>query len=200
MRRKSWWWIWIKTQLRGRLPTRQSACVLPVPELKRGFSSNGKKRTNRVVDLTTFSRPSRRSTRASPDAIAYEPKRGEIYVFNHRGNSATVIEAKSAKVVATIALGGSPNSRWQMRMRAVFTATSKIRTRPCDRYDEDEVAARWPLAPGEEPADWHRVDAAHHRLFAVCNNKMLVMLNNEIGKSYCDGADRLRAQMVVRSM
>ena len=40
--------------------------------------------------------------------MVYDGKRGEVYVFNHTGNSATVIDAKTAKVVATISLGGSP--------------------------------------------------------------------------------------------
>ena len=61
-----------------------------------------------MVDLTTLKTIAKVETGESPDAMAYEPKSGEVYIFNHRGNSATVIEAKSAKVVTTIELGGSP--------------------------------------------------------------------------------------------
>jgi YVTN family beta-propeller protein len=155
---------------------------LPLPELKRGFSSNGKENKSSVVDLTTLKTIAKVDTGENPDAIAYEPKSREIYVFNHRGNSVTVIEAKSAKAVTTIALDGNPE----------FGVTDVDAGRVyCNLEDKSEVAAidtarhevvaRWPLAPGTEPTGI-ALDAAHHRLFAACSNKMLVMLNTETGK------------------
>ena len=79
---------------------------MPVPELQRGFSSNGKESKSSIVDLATLKTLSKIETGQNPDAIAYEPQRGEVYIFNHTGNSVTVIDAKQAKVVATIPLGG----------------------------------------------------------------------------------------------
>src|SRR5437879_9826428 len=78
-----------------------------VPEFQRGFSSNGKEAKSSVVDLITLKTISKIDTGQSPDAIVYEPRHREVYVFNHTGNSATVIDAKSAAVSATISLGGS---------------------------------------------------------------------------------------------
>lgn len=155
---------------------------LPMPELKRGFSSNGKENKSSVVDLTTLRTIAKIATGESPDAIVYESKRSEVYVFNHRGNSATVIDAKSAKVVATIELGGSPE------FGAADTDAGRVYCNLEDKNEtvaidttKHEVAARWPLAPGAEPTGI-ALDAAHHRLFAACNNKMLVMLDTETGK------------------
>jgi len=79
-----------------------------VPELQRGFSSNGKEDKASVVDLKTLQTTSKIDTGPNPDAIVYEPKRHEVYVFNHTGNSCTVIDPKSASVITTIQLGGSP--------------------------------------------------------------------------------------------
>src|SRR5947207_7357400 len=79
-----------------------------VPEVQRGFSSNGKESKSSVVDLTTRRMISQIDTGQNPDAIVYEPRHREVYVFNHTGNSATVIDAQSATVSATISLGGSP--------------------------------------------------------------------------------------------
>ena len=45
-----------------------------------------------------------------------------------------------------------------------------------------EVVAHWPLAPGEEPTGI-ALDAAHHRFFSTCHNKMMVMLDTETAKS-----------------
>jgi YVTN family beta-propeller protein len=153
-----------------------------VPELQRGFSSNGKEAKASVIDLKTLATISKVDTGEGPDALAYEPKRGEMYIFNHRGNSATVIDAKTAKVVSTIPLGGSPE------FAAADSAAGRIY---CNLEDKSEVAvideakhevtARWPLAPGEEPTGI-ALDAVHHRLFVTCHNKMMAMLDTATGK------------------
>ncbi len=155
---------------------------LPLPGSNRGFSSNGKENKSSIVDLTTLKTVAKINTGESPDAIVYEPKKSEVYIFNHRGNSVTVIEPKSAKVVTTIALGGMPE------FAVADSGTGRIFCNLEDKSEvvaidtaKHEVAARWPLAPGEEPTGI-ALDAAHHRLFAACNNKMLVMLNTETGK------------------
>src|SRR5256885_8129335 len=81
---------------------------IPVPELQRGFSTNGRENKASVVDLATLKTTSKIDTGDGPDAFAYDAKRSEVYIFNHKGNSATVIDAKNAKVVATIPLAGAP--------------------------------------------------------------------------------------------
>jgi YVTN family beta-propeller protein len=153
-----------------------------VPELQRGFSSNGKESKSSVVDLKTLKTFSKIDTGESPDALVYEPRRGEVYIFNHKGNSAMAVDAKEAKVVTTIPLGGSPE------FAAVDEAAGRIY---CNIEDKNEVAVidaakhevitRWPLDPGEGPSGI-ALDAAHHRLFAGCHNKMMVMLDTETGK------------------
>ena len=153
-----------------------------VPEVQRGFSSNGKEAKSSVVDLITLKTISKIDTGQSPDAIVYEPRHREVYVFNHTGNFATVIDAKSATVSATISLGGSPE------FAAVDEKAGRIY---CNIEDKSEVAvidstkhevvARWPIAPGEEPSGI-ALDAAHHRLFATCHNKMMVTVDTQTGK------------------
>ena len=153
-----------------------------VPEVQRGFSSNGKESKSSVVDLTTLKTISKIDTGQNPDAVVYEPRHGEIYVFNHTGNSVTVIDAKAATVSATIQLGGSPE----------FAVVDEDAGRVyCNIEDKSEVAvidvskhdviARWSLAPGEEPSGI-ALDARHHRLFAGCHNNMMVMVDTQTGK------------------
>src|SRR6266478_2947837 len=153
-----------------------------VPEVQRGFSSNGKESKSSVVDLTTLKTTSKIDTGANPDAVVYEPRHGEVYVFNHTGNSVTVINAKAATVSATIPLGGSPE------FAAVDEAAGRIYCNIEDKsevavidVDKHEVVAHWPLAPGEGPSGI-ALDATHHRLFSGCHNKMMVMLDTESGK------------------
>ena len=78
------------------------------PELGLGFSSNGKEDKSCIVDLKSLATLSKVPTGENPDAIAYDPAKQEVYVFNGRSHSATVFEPKSGKVVATIPLSGKP--------------------------------------------------------------------------------------------
>src|SRR6266566_6658877 len=153
-----------------------------VPELQRGFSSNGKEDKASVVNLKTLQTTSKIDTGSNPDAVVYEPRHGEVYIFNHTGNSVTVINSKTATVSATIPLGGTPE----------FAAVDETAARVyCNIEDKSEVAvidadkhkvvARWSLSPGEGPSVI-ALDATQHRLFSGCHNKMMVMLDTENGK------------------
>src|SRR5256885_4875496 len=155
---------------------------IPVPEVGNGFSTNGRENKSSVVDLATLKTTSKIDTGDGPDAFAYDAKRGEVYIFNHKGNSATVIDAKNTKVVATVQLGGAPE------FGVSDDAAGKVYVNLEDKNEvavidaaKHEVVARWPLAPGTEPTGI-ALDAAHHRLFATCHNKMMEMLDTTSGK------------------
>ena len=152
------------------------------PELGRGFSSNGTESSVSVVDLKTFKTIAKVESGEKPDVILYDPAHFEVYVFNGRGKSATVINAKSNNVVATVPLPGQPE----------FAAIDQLGERVfCNIEDKSEVAvidmkthamtATWPVAPGAEPTGI-AFDAVHHRLFATCHNKMMMMLDSDTGK------------------
>src|SRR4030095_16479984 len=134
-----------------------------VPELGRGFSTNGKASKASVIDLKTLQTITKVETGANPDALVYDPGRGEVYVFNHTGNSATVIDAKTAKVVSTIPLGGSPEFAVIDRAsgRVYCNIEDKSEVVAIDRT-KHEVIAHWPVGPGEEPGGIG-FDPAHHR-------------------------------------
>jgi YVTN family beta-propeller protein len=153
-----------------------------VPEVQRGFSSNGKESKSSVVDLTTLKTTSKINTGSNPDAVVYEPRHGEVYIFNHTGNSVTVINSKTATVSATIPLGGTPEfaAADEKAGRVYCNIEDKSEVAVIDA-DKHEVVARWSLAPGEGPSGI-ALDAAHHRLFSGCHNKMMMMLNTESGK------------------
>src|ERR1700730_15594712 len=155
---------------------------LAVPEVQRGFSTNGKENKSSVVDLKTLRTISKIDTGESPDALVYDSKHSEVYILNHRGNSVSVIDAKTSKVTATISLGGGPE------FAAVDPAADRVYVNIEDKSEvvaidtiKHEVVAHWPLAPGEEPSGI-ALDAAHHRLFSTCHNKMLTMLDAQSGK------------------
>ncbi len=152
------------------------------PELGRGFSSNGQEAKAGIVDLKTLKTLQKVPTGQGPDAILYERRRQEVYTFNGRAHSATVMDARSGAVVATIALPGQPE----------FAATDPSENRVyCNIEDQSVIVAidirghqvvnTWPIAPGEE-ASGMAIDVAHHRLFIGCHNRLMLMLDSTNGK------------------
>lgn len=151
-------------------------------KLGRVFTSNGRENKVSVVDAKTLKTLSKVETGQNPDAIIFEPGQSEVYAFNGHSGSATVIDAKSGKVVATVPLSGKPE---------FAAADPKTHHVFCNLEDKSEVAVidtkshtvttTWPIAPGEE-ASGMAFDAAHHRLFLGCGNKMMVMMDSASGK------------------
>jgi YVTN family beta-propeller protein len=152
------------------------------PELGRGFSSNGREAKASLFDLATLQTISKTETGPNPDAIIYEAGRQEVYTFNGRGNNATVIDAKTGKVTATIPLAGKPEfAAADPQAGRVFcnledksqVAVIDVKTR--------EVVGNWPIAPGEE-ASGMSIDTEHHRLFIGCHNQLMAMIDSTNGK------------------
>ncbi len=150
------------------------------------FTSNGRENRVGVVDGTTLKTLSKVATGANPDAILFEPVRGEIYAFNGRDANVTVFAAASGTVTATIPLGGKPE------FAAADPAAGRVYVNIEDRNEiavldvtSHAVMARWPIAPGTE-ATGLALDAAHHRLFAGCDNQRLIVLDSTTGRFVAD--------------
>jgi len=148
------------------------------PELKRGFTSNGRSSTMTVFDLATLQVTSRvKTTGDNPDAILYEPSTKRVFTFNGRGKNATAFDAAAAgTVLGTIELGGKPEF-------ARFDASGRIFVNLEDKNEVDvldarklTVEARWPLAPCEEPTGM-ALDEKTSRLFVGCGNSLLVVMS-----------------------
>jgi YVTN family beta-propeller protein len=148
------------------------------PDLGVGFSSNGGEAKASVVDLKTLKTITKVPTGENPDAILYEPGRKEVYTFNGRGKSATVFDAKTYQVVATIPLGGKPEfavaDTKAGRVFCNIEDTSELVTLDTATH---KVAARWSLAPAEEPSGL-AIDRENHRLFPGCRAAMLMVDEN----------------------
>lgn len=151
-------------------------------ELGRGFSSNGDEAKVSIVDLKSLATLSKVPTGENPDAIVFDPARKEVYAFNGKGHSATVIAASSGQVVATIPLPGKPE------FSAVDPAAGRVYVNIEDKSTilaidtaTHQVVSTWPIAPGES-ASGMAIDAAHHRLFVGCDNKLMLMVDSTNGK------------------
>jgi len=154
--------------------------VALAPRLGRGFTSNGREGMVTIFDLKSFKELGRVQVGTGPDCILFDPATRRVFTFNGRSQDATAIDAASGKVAGTIALGGRPEF-------AVADGKGKLFV---NLEDKSEILAldahgltvlqRWPLAPGEEPSGL-AFDAAHRRLFSVCSNQKMVILDADSG-------------------
>ncbi|MGD8276604.1 MAG: YncE family protein [Gemmatimonadota bacterium] len=151
-------------------------------DLNRGFASDGRANEVAIVDLSSLQVLSRVGTGENPDGIIYLPDVKEVWAFNGRGHSATVIGAETGDLLATIPLSGKPEF-------AVYDPAAGLVYNNIEDQNEiavidvagHQVVATWPIAPGEA-ASGLAIDLAHHRLFAVCENQLMVMLNSATGE------------------
>jgi YVTN family beta-propeller protein len=159
----------------------------------RGFTSNGREDKVSIVDLKTLKTIAKVDTGANPDAILYEPKHREIYALNHTGHSATVINAASGSVVATIPLAGDAESaQADPALNRVFVNIEDKNSVDVIDITTHKVVATWPVAPAEEPTGM-AIDLERHLLF-VGGGPNTVMIDAKTGKvlasaPICRGTD-----------
>ena len=156
--------------------------IAVAPELNRGFTSNGRENMVGIFDLKTLQTLAKVNTQTNPDAILFEPGQNEVYAFNGRSQSATVISAASGKVAATIPLGGKPEfARADPQAGRVFVNIEDKNEVAVIDTRTHAVVNRLPIAPGEA-ASGLAIDTKNHRLFLGCDNHLMVMLDSTSGK------------------
>jgi DNA-binding beta-propeller fold protein YncE len=151
-------------------------------DIGRGFSSNGGEAKVSIVELASLQTLDKVGTQEGPDGILYEPGRQEVYVFNGRAHSATVIAGPAGKVTATVPLPGKPE------FAAADTAANRVFVNIEDKNEivaidtaQHQIVATWPISPGES-ASGMAFDASNHRLFIGCENKLMLMIDSTNGK------------------
>jgi hypothetical protein len=153
-----------------------------VPELNLAFTSNGGDNSVGVLDLTHQRLLRKTPGGRDPDAILYDPKPRMIYVADHNGKTATLLDPASASAIATISLGGEPeycqaDPDSGLVYQNLQDTSEVVVVDPMKRA----VIRRYKLGPGQGPTGL-ALDAGHHRLFASTGNRKLVVLNSDTGE------------------
>jgi YVTN family beta-propeller protein len=153
-----------------------------VREFGKGFTSNGRTSTVSIFDLRTLKVIGDVIVGKNPDSIRYDDFSKRVFVFNGQSHDATVIDASSGKVVETIPLGGKPE----------FAVTDGVGHVYVNNEDKSEVVVidpiklkvihEWKLAPGEAPSGL-AIDRKNRRLFSVCRNKYMIVLDADTGQT-----------------
>ena len=156
--------------------------IAVAPDLGLGYTSNGRDNTSTIVDLKTLKPVMKVMTGGNPDAIFYERGRHEVYTFNGQGQSATVFDAKSGNVVATIPLIGKPEApAFDADAKRLYVNIEDKNSIAVIDSDKHSVLATWPLTGCEEPTGL-AFDVKRHRLFSVCSNSVMIVVDSQSGK------------------
>lgn len=152
-----------------------------VPEMNRGFISDGRDNNAMIFDLTTLKVLGTAPTGRNPDAIIYDPVSKRVFTFNGASKDATAIDAKTGSVAGTIPLGGKPEAAVADEKGHIFVNIED--TSEIVQFDAGKLSIinRWKISPGEEPSGL-AMDQKHRRLFSVCANKLMVVVNADNGK------------------
>jgi DNA-binding beta-propeller fold protein YncE len=151
------------------------------PEIGDAYTSNGQAGTVSIFDLKTYQVIGHAQTSKGPDSITYDSGTKRVFTMNGFGKDTTAVDAVTGNVLATIPLGGRPET-------AVADGNGHVYVVLEDKSQMQEIDAKnlvvtatWPLAPCESPAGL-AIDTAHRRLFAGCHNKTMAVVDADNGK------------------
>ena len=153
-----------------------------VHELGRGYTSNGRTDNLSVFDLATLKPTGTIAVSGhNPDAILYDKASKHLFTFNGRSKDVSVVDPQTEKVVATIPVGGKPEFAVTDDVGHIFVNIEDTSELVQIDSHRAAVVARWKLKDCEEPTGL-AFDAAHHRLFSVCQNERMVVTDSTSGK------------------
>ena len=138
------------------------------PDGRFGYISDG--RANAVV---VFDRKSL--------ATVYEPVTKTVWAFNGRSKDVSVIDTGTRAVVATIPLPGKPEFPQADGRGHVFDNIEDKNEIVALDAKSKTLTGTWPLQSCESPSGL-AIDAAHHRLFAVCDGGKMAVVDSDSGQ------------------
>jgi DNA-binding beta-propeller fold protein YncE len=155
-------------------------------DLHRGFVSDGRSASVTMFDLASLKTVATiAGTGQNPDAILYDSASHHVLTFNGRSASASVIDPAKQAVIGSIALPGKPEF-------AVADGAGHVYVNIEDKSElvqldslHGKVLQVWSLAPCASPTGL-ALDNAHHRLFAVCDNRTMAVLDAADGHHVAD--------------
>lgn len=167
----------------GKIPNTNGVHgIAPADDLGRGFISDGRDNQVTIFDLKSLATISTVKAGTNPDGILYDPFSKRVFAFNGRSQDMTAIDATNGNVVGTVPLGGKPEFPATDRNGNVYVNIED--KSELVRFDPKtlEIKNRWPLGPQCDSPSGLAIDADSRRLFPVCENKVMAIVDADSGK------------------
>jgi DNA-binding beta-propeller fold protein YncE len=156
--------------------------VALVPELGKGFISDGDLGQVIIFDLKSFKKLGEAKAENDADSILYDAASKRVFVFNGDPKSATVIDPTSGAVTGRIALGGAPEQAVADGKGTIFDNLEDTNEVVAIDSRTLKIKSRWPVAPVGQPVSI-ALDRKNRRLFIAGRNpKTLAMMDADTGK------------------
>ena len=151
------------------------------PKLNKGFVSNGRGNNVTVFDMKSLKSLGQVATGQNPDAIYYEASTNRVFTFNGRSKDSTVINAETLKVEGTIALGAKPEFAVGDGKGTIYNNLEDTHQIAVIDAKKMSVTKKYELTGCESPSGL-AFDAAHVRLFSVCDGNVMAISDPAAGK------------------
>jgi YVTN family beta-propeller protein len=150
-------------------------------EFNKGFITDGGDNVVVVFDLASNAVTQKIKVGNAPDAVLYEPTKKRVYAFNAHSHSASVIDARTENIVATVPLSGIPEFAATDGKGNVFVNIENKNSLARLDSDGTKVDKEWSLSPCKGPSGL-AMDVKGRRLFSVCDNKFMIVTDADNGK------------------
>lgn len=152
-----------------------------VPNLHRGFTTNGGDATISVFDTTTLKTLRTIKVSADPDFIFYDPQSKRVLVCHGNGAAITAIDPDKEEVIGKIDLGGGAEAAVVNGKGTGFVNLEEAAM--VVSFDPQGLAVKqkWPITGCKTPTGL-AIDAANSRLFIGCRSKVLAVMDASSGK------------------
>ena len=146
-----------------------------------GFTDDGRNGQAIVFDLKTLAIKARIPVQPDADAIAFDPKSGNVFVIEGDPQKISVIDPKTDTVIATIDAGGKLEYGAADGRGSIYVAG--VASKDVVRVDTrtNTVTAHWPIDDCLLPHGL-AVDAKGRRVFVSCENQKLVVVDADNGR------------------
>lgn len=147
-----------------------------IDALNKGYTSNGRMNNVYVFNLQTLVIEDSIAVGNDPDAIFYNEINRKLYICNGRSMDISVIDPFTKSMVATIPIGGKPETAVADKVGNVYVNIENKHEIIKINGGTNEIMEHWNIAPAEAPTGLV-YDAHTHTLFAGCSNKMLAVVD-----------------------
>jgi hypothetical protein len=156
--------------------------VVVLPELAKGFITDGDAASVAVFDLKTLKITGEIKGSPDTDSFTYDPASKLIFTFNGDSKNFTVIDPVKETVVKVIDMGGAVEQPVADGKGTLYDNNEEKNDVAVVDTHSLTIKARWPVAPAGTP-DAKEMDREHRRLFSSGRSpQFLVMMDADNGK------------------
>ena len=156
--------------------------VVVLPELAKGFITDGDAASVAVFDLKTLKITGEIKGSPDTDSFTYDPASKLIFTFNGDSKNFTVIDPVKETVVKVIDMGGAVEQPVADGKGTLYDNNEEKNDVAVVDTHSLTIKARWPVAPAGTPVA-KEMDREHRRLFSSGRSpQFLVMMDADNGK------------------